>query len=49
MPDAPIPAQAKELTAIANGPEITQEVHDAVEALSAQAKIVDDLVPDQPS
>ncbi len=33
---------------IANGPEVTPELQQAVNKVAAQAKVVDDLVPDAP-
>ncbi len=41
--------KVNELTEIiANGPPVTAELQAAVDAAIAQAKVVDDLVPDQP-
>ena len=34
---------------IANGPAVSPELQSAVDALTAQAKVVDDLVPDAPT
>ncbi len=34
---------------IANGPAVTPELQAAVDAVAAQAKVVDDLVPDAPA